>query len=73
MAAILRAAGLKVIVHDDHFPQDSKDPEWLAAAGKNKLSVVRLSRLDFYFPAAINEGLSLVTRLAIAASPISQS
>ena len=40
MAAILRAAGLKVIVHDDHFPQDSKDPEWLAAAGKNKWIVV---------------------------------
>lgn len=31
MAAVLRAAGLKIVVHDDNFAQDAKDPEWLAA------------------------------------------
>jgi len=40
MAGILRAAGLNVEVHDDHFPQNVKDPEWLTAAGKNKWVVV---------------------------------
>jgi predicted nuclease of predicted toxin-antitoxin system len=27
-------------VHDDHFAQDAKDPEWLAAAGRNNWVVV---------------------------------
>jgi len=40
MAGILRAAGLKVEVHDDHFAQDAQDPEWLTAAGKKKWVVV---------------------------------
>lgn len=40
MADILRAAGLKVIVHDDCFLQNATDPEWLTAAGKNQWIVV---------------------------------
>jgi len=40
MASILRTAGLKVEVHDDHFAQDAPDPEWLAAAGKNNWIVI---------------------------------
>jgi predicted nuclease of predicted toxin-antitoxin system len=40
MADILRAADLKVEIHDDHFPQAAKDPEWLAAAGENEWIVV---------------------------------
>ena len=40
MAAILRAAGLNVLVHDDHFAQNAPDPEWLAAAGKNNWIVI---------------------------------
>jgi predicted nuclease of predicted toxin-antitoxin system len=40
MAAILRAAGLNVLVHDEHFPQNAPDPEWLAAAGQNNWIVV---------------------------------
>jgi uncharacterized protein with PIN domain len=35
MAGILRAAGLNVLVHDDHFAQNAPDPEWLTAAGDN--------------------------------------
>jgi predicted nuclease of predicted toxin-antitoxin system len=40
MANILRTAGLRVETHDDHFPQNAKDPEWLSVAGKNKWVVV---------------------------------
>ena len=40
MAGILRAAGLKVEVHDDHLPQNVTDPEWLTLAGKNGWIVV---------------------------------
>ena len=40
MARILRAAGLKVEVHDDHLPQNATDPEWLTLAGKNGWIVV---------------------------------
>jgi uncharacterized protein with PIN domain len=40
MAGILRAAGLQVEIHDDHFAQDAKDEEWLMFAGKKKWIVV---------------------------------
>ncbi len=40
MAAVLRAAGLKVEIHDDHLPQDAEDPEWLTLAGKNNWIVI---------------------------------
>jgi len=40
MAGVLRAADLKVEVHDDHFAQDAPDSEWLAAAGKNNWIVI---------------------------------
>ena len=40
MATVLRAAGLHVEVHDDHFLQDALDPEWLAAVGERKWIVV---------------------------------
>src|SRR5437879_732694 len=40
MAGALRKAGLKIEIHDDHFPQDAQDPEWLTAAGKNDWIVV---------------------------------
>ena len=40
MAGLLRNAGLKVEVHDDHFVQNAPDPEWLTAAGKNGWIVV---------------------------------
>jgi len=40
MAGILRAAGLRVEVHDDHLPQNATDPQWLTLAGKNGWIVV---------------------------------
>jgi len=35
LATALRQAGLNIEVHDDHFPQDATDEEWLAAVGKD--------------------------------------
>jgi predicted nuclease of predicted toxin-antitoxin system len=40
MAGILRAAGLKIEVHDDHFSQNARDTEWLMAAGRNQWVVI---------------------------------
>src|SRR5437870_10141062 len=48
MAAVLRAAGLHVEVHDDHFRQDALDPEWLAAVGeRNWIVVTRDERIRY--------------------------
>ncbi len=40
MSGILRAAGLKVEIHDDHFAQDAKDEEWLMAVGQKRWVIV---------------------------------
>ena len=34
MAAALRQAGATLHIHDDHFPSDAKDEDWLAQAGQ---------------------------------------
>jgi predicted nuclease of predicted toxin-antitoxin system len=48
MAEILRAAGLKIEVHDDHFRQDAVDPEWLTTVGeKNWIVVTRDERIRY--------------------------
>jgi PIN like domain len=48
MATVLRAAGLYVEVHDDHFRQDALDPEWLTAVGeKNWIVVTRDERIRY--------------------------
>jgi predicted nuclease of predicted toxin-antitoxin system len=48
VAGILRNAGLEVKIHDDHFPQNATDPEWLAAAGsKNWIIVTRDERIRY--------------------------
>ena len=48
MAAALRAAGLHVEVHDDHFRQDALDPEWLKAVGEeNWIVVTRDERIRY--------------------------
>jgi len=48
MAGILRTAGLSVEVHDDHFPQDALDPEWLSAVGeRNWIVVTRDERIRY--------------------------
>lgn len=40
VAQALRDAGAVVEVHDDHFPQDATDVEWLTAAGKHNWVVL---------------------------------
>ena len=48
MAGLLRKAGLNVEIHDDHFPQNAQDPEWLTAAGrKNWIVVTRDERIRY--------------------------
>ena len=34
VAEAIRAAGVEVHIHDDHFPQDTTDEEWLLAVGR---------------------------------------
>jgi predicted nuclease of predicted toxin-antitoxin system len=48
MAGALRKAGLNIEIHDDHFSQNAKDPEWLTAAGKkNWIVVTRDERIRY--------------------------
>jgi uncharacterized protein with PIN domain len=48
MAAVLRAAGLHVEIHDDHFRQDALDPEWLTAVSeRNWIVVTRDERIRY--------------------------
>jgi len=48
MADALRKAGLNVEIHDDHFPQNAEDPEWLKEAGKkNWIVVTRDERIRY--------------------------
>ncbi len=48
MATVLRAAGLHVKVHDDHFRRDALDPEWFTAVGeKNWIVVTRDERIRY--------------------------
>jgi hypothetical protein len=34
VAAVLRAAGATVEIHDDHFPQDATDADWILDVGR---------------------------------------
>lgn len=48
MAAALRAAGLNVEVHDEHFPQNALDADWLKAVGeRNWIVVTRDERIRY--------------------------
>jgi predicted nuclease of predicted toxin-antitoxin system len=48
LATALRAAGLSVEIHDDHFSQSTTDPEWLAGAGaKGWIVVTRDERIRY--------------------------
>ena len=40
VAEPLRGAGLTVELHDDHFPQDALDEEWLVEVGRRKWCVL---------------------------------
>jgi len=49
-ASSLRAAGLSVEIHDDHFPQDAKDSDWLIEVGTRKWIVLTNDRRIRYRP-----------------------
>src|SRR5260221_14400832 len=40
IAKALRDAGEEVMVHDDHFPQNTRDEVWLGEAGKRQWVVL---------------------------------
>lgn len=40
LAQALRSAGAKVEVHDDHFPPDASDEDWLAEVGERRWVVL---------------------------------
>jgi predicted nuclease of predicted toxin-antitoxin system len=44
VAEALRGVGVKVEVHDDHFPQDATDETWLTEVGKSKWIVLTKDR-----------------------------
>jgi hypothetical protein len=41
---ILRAQGLRIEVHDEHFSPDASDPEWLSVVGEREWVVVTVDR-----------------------------
>jgi hypothetical protein len=41
---ILRAKGLRIEVHDEHFSPDASDPEWLSEVGQRGWVVVTVDR-----------------------------
>jgi predicted nuclease of predicted toxin-antitoxin system len=44
LASALRSTGLKIEVHDDHFPPDAKDEHWLRFVGMRGWIVVTSDR-----------------------------
>lgn len=44
VAGRLRSAGVRVEVHDDHFPPAARDQDWLGAAGKRGWVVLTKDR-----------------------------
>ena len=36
IAERLRAAGMKVVIHDDHLPLDASDEQWIALVGRKQ-------------------------------------
>jgi predicted nuclease of predicted toxin-antitoxin system len=48
LAQALRANGLTVEVHKDHFAPDAKDPDWLREAGRRKWVVLTKDKMLRY-------------------------
>lgn len=53
IAERLREAGITVEIHDDHFPQDALDQEWLAEIGKRGWIVLTKDDRIRYRPAEL--------------------
>lgn len=49
MATALRASGATVVVHDDVFPQNAQDHEWLRVCGEQRyLTLTKDDRIRFH-------------------------
>jgi hypothetical protein len=48
VAQALRAAGATVVVHDDHFPADAPDEEWLREVGQRGWIVLTRDKMIRY-------------------------
>ena len=53
LAERLRQEGVEVRIHDDHFPQNAKDEEWIAETGKRGWIVLTKDDRLRYRPAAL--------------------
>ena len=53
IAEKLRQSGVKVEIHDDHFPQDAPDEHWIAEVGKKGWLVLTKDDRIRYRPAAL--------------------
>ncbi len=53
VAASLREAGAEVRIHDDYFPQDAKDEEWLPVVGQKSWIVITKDQRIRYRAAAL--------------------
>jgi hypothetical protein len=68
IAAKLRQCGLTVEVHDDHFPQNSPDEDWLLEVGKRGWIVLTKDDRIRYRPAALEAYRSNKVRVFIFGS-----
>jgi uncharacterized protein with PIN domain len=53
IAEKLRQSGVKVEIHDDHFPQDAPDEHWIEEVGKRGWVVLTKDDRIRYRPAAL--------------------
>src|SRR5437870_8190324 len=53
IAEKLRQSGVKVEIHDDHFPQDAPDEHWIADVGEKGWVVLTKDDRIRYRPAAL--------------------
>src|SRR5712692_5207101 len=53
IAEKLRQRGVRVEIHDDHFPQDALDEHWIAEVGENGWVVLTKDDRIRYRPAAL--------------------
>jgi len=68
IAAKLRLRGLTVEVHDDHFPQNAPDEDWLLEVGKRGWIVLTKDDRIRYRPAALEAYRSNKVRVFIFGS-----
>jgi hypothetical protein len=68
IAERLRECGVQVEVHDDHFPQNALDEDWLSEAGKRGWIVLTKDDRIRYRPAALESYRANKVRVFIFSS-----